>query len=286
MADATVAAKFPGWDWTIKASDGYVFTAPVGEFRPNAFGLYDMHGNAWQWCADYYRKDYYGKSPADDPKGPDTGTVRVLRGGSWNDWAFKAVPPFASGSRRTNGTTFLASALPGIGNAMVSDLTPACGATLLPIEKNKSHAKPRSRKSFLFSLRLCGFALETSRAARSLRRSPASAVPSSDSACTLNSFPSARHGPLGKTKHWRITDPAPIGLAAVSRFAETRQFVRAQAGDKILWQCATTSSGGKPRSLSSGGRPRTAARSGSSSSFSISASSNCSRVSVTACCIA
>jgi formylglycine-generating enzyme required for sulfatase activity len=85
VADATAKAKFPNWPWTtIKASDGYVFTAPVGSFKPNAFGLYDMHGNACQWCADWYGNDYYGKSPADDPTGPGTGNVRVLRGGSWD----------------------------------------------------------------------------------------------------------------------------------------------------------------------------------------------------------
>ena len=83
VADATFKPKFPDWKGTIMASDGYVFTSPVGSFKPNAFGLYDMHGNAMQWCADWYREEYYDKSPVDDPIGPDIGGGRVLRGSSW-----------------------------------------------------------------------------------------------------------------------------------------------------------------------------------------------------------
>jgi formylglycine-generating enzyme required for sulfatase activity len=88
VPDATAKAKFLDWKYAIKAADGYVFTAPVGSFKPNAFGLYDMHGNAWQRCADRYGAEYYATSPEDDPTGPDSGTGRVLRGGSWCFWPY------------------------------------------------------------------------------------------------------------------------------------------------------------------------------------------------------
>lgn len=51
--------------------------------KPNAFGLYDMHGGAWEWCADRYDPDYYFTAPLVDPRGSETGRFRVLRGGSW-----------------------------------------------------------------------------------------------------------------------------------------------------------------------------------------------------------
>jgi uncharacterized protein (TIGR02996 family) len=58
-------------------------TCPAGSYRPNAWGLFDLHGNVWEWCEDWYADDYYGKSPAQDPPGPSKGSGRVFRGGSW-----------------------------------------------------------------------------------------------------------------------------------------------------------------------------------------------------------
>ena len=55
----------------LAGSDGFAWTAPVGKYKPNAFGLYDMHGNGWEWCSDWFDEHYYEKSPVDDPTGPD-----------------------------------------------------------------------------------------------------------------------------------------------------------------------------------------------------------------------
>ncbi len=60
-------------------------THPVGQKLPNGYGLYDMLGNVWEWCWDWYDDGYYGRSPSRDPRGPESGTSRVLRGGSWYD---------------------------------------------------------------------------------------------------------------------------------------------------------------------------------------------------------
>jgi formylglycine-generating enzyme required for sulfatase activity len=58
-------------------------TTPVGSYKPNAWGIYDMHGNVWEWCSDWFSPVYYKNSPEADPGGPDKGSKKASRGGGW-----------------------------------------------------------------------------------------------------------------------------------------------------------------------------------------------------------
>ena len=90
-----VGKKYP-WGDTLTHDDAnysgtggkdiWTYTSPVGSFKPNGYGLYDMVGNVWEWCADWYDANYYAISPKSNPTGPSSGSWAVLRGGSWSDY--------------------------------------------------------------------------------------------------------------------------------------------------------------------------------------------------------
>ena len=83
IGDAALKRAMPAVKWTADWDDGQPFTAPAGTYRPNAFGLYDMIGNAWEWCSDWHDSAYYRHSPSLDPRGPKAGAFHVIRGGGW-----------------------------------------------------------------------------------------------------------------------------------------------------------------------------------------------------------
>ncbi len=116
--DQDAAALWPRWrQHALAGSDGHAFTAPVGSYAPNAFGLHDMLGNAWEWVADWHDDHYYATSPGTDPQGPAEGGVRVRRGGSWHTWSFYARCGFRNWN--TPQTRY-----PLVGMRLVREITP------------------------------------------------------------------------------------------------------------------------------------------------------------------
>lgn len=72
--------RFPGEN---TRADGWAGTCPVATFPPNGYGLYEMTGNVWEWCSDWFDATYYRRAPEADPRGPEQGSAKVMRGGSY-----------------------------------------------------------------------------------------------------------------------------------------------------------------------------------------------------------
>jgi formylglycine-generating enzyme required for sulfatase activity len=84
FGDDSSASGNHAWHYENAWNVGEEYAHAVGRKKPNGWGLYDMHGNVWEWCSDWRDGGYYKESPVDDPTGPSSGDVRVVRGGGWH----------------------------------------------------------------------------------------------------------------------------------------------------------------------------------------------------------
>lgn len=85
FADETLKKIYPEMKIAKSYNDSYAFLAPVGIFEPNALGIYDLTGNVWEWCNDWFDHKYTDDDDVKNPLGPETGNLKVTRGGSWLD---------------------------------------------------------------------------------------------------------------------------------------------------------------------------------------------------------
>jgi sulfatase modifying factor 1 len=98
IALVTTPSQLGEYGWYHKNSGGFLarMTHPVGQRTPNAWGLYDVHGNVWEWVQDWYGE--YAPEPVTDPQGPASGSYRVIRGGGWRNDAWNCRLGFRDGA--------------------------------------------------------------------------------------------------------------------------------------------------------------------------------------------